>query len=103
MPENPTIAATPLLGDMFERSYWEIQKVLDETLGTNFEDGAGAGIVADVYAALAKSAADERVRIADWLLTLADTSVDKSRPLRAVLEEISGMIREYRPEGGDRS
>lgn len=35
--------------DMYHRAYWDIQKVLDEHLGTEEEDGAGAGIVADVY------------------------------------------------------
>jgi hypothetical protein len=34
--------------DMYRNAYWEIQKVLDDALGTNEEDGAGEGIVADV-------------------------------------------------------
>lgn len=34
--------------DMYERAYLDINKVLDEALGTEEEDGAGEGIVADV-------------------------------------------------------
>jgi hypothetical protein len=35
--------------DMYQRAYWDIQKLLDEYLGPKEEDGAGQGIVADVY------------------------------------------------------
>jgi hypothetical protein len=34
--------------DMYERAYWDIQRILDEALGTREGDGAGAGIAADV-------------------------------------------------------
>lgn len=34
--------------DMYQRAYWDIQKVLDSALGTGEDDGAGEGIVADV-------------------------------------------------------
>ena len=33
---------------MYERAYWDVQKVLDRALGTQVEDGAGMGIAADV-------------------------------------------------------
>jgi hypothetical protein len=33
---------------MYERCYFEIQRVLDQALGPNVTDGAGLGIVADV-------------------------------------------------------
>lgn len=34
--------------DMYRKAYFEIDAVLDKALGTEEEDGAGAGIVADV-------------------------------------------------------
>ncbi|WP_250029699.1 hypothetical protein [Paractinoplanes maris] len=34
--------------DMYRKAYFEIDAVLDKALGTQEEDGAGAGIVADV-------------------------------------------------------
>jgi hypothetical protein len=34
---------------MFEQIYMEVQAVLDKALGTGEEDGAGAGIAADVW------------------------------------------------------
>ena len=33
---------------MWYRAYMDVQKVLDEALGTEEEDGAGAGMAADV-------------------------------------------------------
>lgn len=39
---------------MFDRAYMDIQKVLDEELGTEEDDGAGEGIVADILLALDK-------------------------------------------------
>lgn len=38
---------------MYQRVYWQIQAVLDEVLGTEEHDGAGEGIVTDVWLALA--------------------------------------------------
>ena len=38
----------PAPDDMFERAYMEVQEILDEALGTEEEDGAGAGMAADV-------------------------------------------------------
>jgi hypothetical protein len=38
----------PVGDDMYEKAYFEISKALDEALGTEEEDGAGQGIVADV-------------------------------------------------------
>jgi hypothetical protein len=34
--------------DMYEDVYWQVQSVLDETLGTEEEDGAGGGMAGDV-------------------------------------------------------
>lgn len=45
--------------DMYERAYFDVQGVLDGALGPEEEDGAGAGIVADV-ALLAQRYADLR-------------------------------------------
>lgn len=38
----------PAGDDMYAKAYFDIQQVLDDALGTEEEDGAGAGIVADV-------------------------------------------------------
>ena len=39
---------TPPPGEMFEHVYLDVQRYLDEVLGTGEEDGAGAGLEADV-------------------------------------------------------
>jgi len=39
---------TPPPGEMFEHVYFDVQRYLDEVLGTGEEDGAGAGLEADV-------------------------------------------------------
>jgi hypothetical protein len=45
-------AAAPLIvadRAMYEIAYWAVEKVLDEALGTEEEDGSGGGIAAEVY------------------------------------------------------
>jgi hypothetical protein len=39
---------TDHFADMYERAYFGVQKVLDRALGSDWEAGAGGGIVADV-------------------------------------------------------
>lgn len=34
--------------DMYERTYWQVQAVLDKAIGEKEDDGAGEGLVADV-------------------------------------------------------
>lgn len=38
----------PVGDDMYEKAYFGVSKVLDSALGTEEEDGAGEGLVADV-------------------------------------------------------
>lgn len=38
-----------LRASMYERAYFDVQKVLDEYLGSEEEDGAGGGIAGDVW------------------------------------------------------
>ncbi len=39
---------SPVGDDMYEKAYFGVQKILDDALGGEEEDGAGAGITADV-------------------------------------------------------
>lgn len=61
---------------VFEGAYWDAQKVLDEALGTNVEDGAGGGL------------ADE-VRL---LAAQRDTAQLENDRLRAEVEQLQAKL-----------
>jgi hypothetical protein len=72
-------------GDMYQRAYWEINTVLDRALGTEEEDGAGQGIVADVML-LAQRYADLKAAVlesgnADWRQRVAEIESAEVREL----------------------
>lgn len=53
---------------MYERVYWDVQRVLDEALGTAVEDGSGEGLAGDVQLlsaelAEADSVAEQAIRL----------------------------------------
>ena len=67
---------TPPPGEMFEHVYLDVQRYLDEVLGTGEEDGAGAGLEADVR----------------LLGTQRDEARAEVTRLRSALAELEGAI-----------
>jgi len=62
--ETPQEAATDIDRDpMWHRAYMDVQAVLDKALGTEEDDGAGAGIAADVWL-LAHQRDESRAQVA---------------------------------------
>jgi len=49
VPAADIVGPAPATPDMYEIAYWAVEKVLDEALGTEEEDGSGGGIAAEVY------------------------------------------------------
>jgi hypothetical protein len=64
-------SADPFSDPMFGKTYMEVQAVLDKALGTEEEDGAGAGITADVWL-LAHQRDEARAQVAQLAARLKD-------------------------------
>jgi len=107
--------AAPHECSMWEQAYMAVQAVLDKALGTEEEDGAGAGIVADVHL-LALQRDEARARLADARehATVCQAERDEARAelnrtrealvtesnrtaaeLRAVIAEMLLVVTEY--------
>jgi len=70
--ETPQEAATDIDRDpMWHRAYMDVQAVLDKALGTEEDDGAGAGIAADVWL-LAHQRDESRAQVAQLAARLKD-------------------------------
>ena len=88
------------MSDMYEKAYFDIQKVLDEALGPNEEDGAGEGIVSDVLLALAvaeRRGQSKGLRIAAHACEKSAESLralgfeDESRRMAAVASDLRSL------------
>jgi hypothetical protein len=67
---------------MWEQAYMDVQKILDGALGTEEEDGAGAGIAADVAMVVAQRdrARAEAKRLAGRLKELTEPGLFAAVP-----------------------
>lgn len=83
-------AAAAVRDPMWEQAYMDVQAVLDRALGTREEDGAGAGIAADValLARMRDEARAQLARAAEAHKALSRVAESKTRELYAAWIEV---------------